>query len=394
MQAPQGSCTSPSRGFPRTFPRGLVVAMHPAPSHHPADAARHETRRATTTPPPANVSHATRATRTPRGVPSRASRASSRRACARRDLGPFQRSRATDKRPRPSVSPAAIVANEYHDSSMTGTAQPGQDYLVRLSSAASAPPSPSRAPGSRSRPLAVNTRALTLDPPTPPLSSQRAAYAYDPYGAYGGMMAYSQQTMVAPHVMSGLQSARMMLPSEMEEEPVYVNAKQYHGILRRRAARAKAESENRLIKSRKPYLHESRHNHAQRRERGAGGRFLTKKELAEMAAKKAAEKEAGRGAKGRPTATRRKTPRTRTPKRRTIRRSPPRVRARNESRRPTTGRFGETKVEQRGDDEDANGRRGKRNEPPLSRPHETRTPHTVDSLTRARVSGRRDGTPW
>lgn len=114
----------------------------------------------------------------------------------------------------------------------------------------------------------------------------RAAYPYaDPY--FGSFMAaYGAQAMINPHIL-GVQKARVPLPLDMTEEPVYVNAKQYHGILRRRQCRAKQESENKLIKNRKPYLHESRHRHAMKRARGCGGRFLNTKKLEEAKAKAA-----------------------------------------------------------------------------------------------------------
>jgi hypothetical protein len=50
---------------------------------------------------------------------------------------------------------------------------------------------------------------------------------------------------------------------DADEEPLYVNAKQYHRILKRRAARARLEELNQLIRQRKVSMARSTRSHSQ-----------------------------------------------------------------------------------------------------------------------------------
>ncbi|GFZ08122.1 nuclear factor Y, subunit A8 [Actinidia rufa] len=106
----------------------------------------------------------------------------------------------------------------------------------------------------------------------------------DPYFR-GLLAAYGPQTMfrqIHHPQMLGMEPARVLLPFNLpQDEPIYVNPKQYRAILRRREYRAKLEAQNKLFKARKPYLHESRHLHALKRARGSGGRFVNAKKIEE-----------------------------------------------------------------------------------------------------------------
>ena len=76
---------------------------------------------------------------------------------------------------------------------------------------------------------------------------------------------------------------KYLMKTLFDNKYIYINGKQYHRIMKRREVRKKLKesiqiNKNKLDKNKK-YHHESRHRHAMNRERGKGGRFVSKKKV-------------------------------------------------------------------------------------------------------------------
>ncbi|KAG2300542.1 hypothetical protein Bca4012_012237 [Brassica carinata] len=193
--------------------------------------------------------------------------------------------------------PNGSESNDVHSASEDGGANGENDGAWKDSQAVTSSPSVDHHGMEGSDPTHVAASMHSQQPVQPPeLVGHYMACVPNPYQDpyYAGMMgAYGHQPMgFRPYL--GMPRERTALPLDITQEPVYVNAKQYEGILRRRKARAKAELERKVI-NRKPYLHESRHKHAMRRARASGGRFAkkTEAEAAEDAAAAGRERDKG-----------------------------------------------------------------------------------------------------
>lgn len=135
----------------------------------------------------------------------------------------------------------------------------------------------------------------TRDPPPPPAVS---AAVSAPLQVPEAVKA-PEPASAAPHAMAAAAAAAfsqyppgMVFTSPdtaavMDDQPTYVNPKQYARILKRRESRKKQTGTDvtSYTPRKRSYMHESRHKHAMARRRGPGGRFLSKEEREELAKK-------------------------------------------------------------------------------------------------------------
>jgi hypothetical protein len=83
------------------------------------------------------------------------------------------------------------------------------------------------------------------------------------------------------HEATSIQAEQTLPKAECDAQTIYVNAKQFQRILKRRRLR-EALGLSARNKREQPYLHESRHRHAANRRRGPNGKFLSAAENAAL----------------------------------------------------------------------------------------------------------------
>ncbi|KAK6540971.1 Transcriptional activator [Orbilia ellipsospora] len=198
---------------------------------------------------------------------------------------------------KPSAAPRSggkVVKQEQRPSQVQRSPQTMQGNQPPAGPPAMAMQPQNQSPVTAQRPAGpVGRRMSTQQSPTVPTNPMQGRLSMSAQGQPAMPQMIQHQPMQAPPPPPMPQVPQQQPPQELapaEDAPLYVNAKQFHRILKRRIARQKLDEQLRLTsKGRKPYLHESRHNHAMRRPRGPGGRFLTADEVAEIERKKKEE---------------------------------------------------------------------------------------------------------